>query len=117
MEKQVLIGVASEAAIRERTLAIASGKHKPSKKEPKIWFTSMKSVAEVLNDKNLALLRMIATQHPASVTELAEASGRAVSNLSRTLKTLSQYGIVELQKIDKKRIRPVARYTRFLIAA
>ncbi len=106
-----------EEKIKERMLAIAGGKHKPAKDEPTIWFTSMKSLAEILSDKNIALLRMIAERKPQSVSELAHASGRKVSNLSRTLKTLSQYGIVELQEVDGKRLRPVAKYTKFVIAA
>ena len=117
MERVVKIGIMSEAAIRTRMLDIARGKYKPSKDDPKIWFTSMKSVAEILSDKNIELLRMIAEKQPHSVSELAEESGRAVSNLSRTLKTLCLYGIVELKKIDSKRVQPIAKYTKFLIAA
>jgi predicted transcriptional regulator len=64
MNKTIKIGVMPEDQIRERMLAIASGKYRPSPSEPKIWFTSMKSVAEILSDKNIALLRLIAEQHP-----------------------------------------------------
>lgn len=32
--------------IRPRVIAIAKGKYKPKPGEPKIWYTSMKSVAE-----------------------------------------------------------------------
>ena len=35
------------------------GEYKPKPGEPKIWFTSMKSVAEVLSDQNRALLKVI----------------------------------------------------------
>lgn len=117
MNRVVKIGIMSEQDYRRRTLAIARGTYKPVAGEPKIWFTSLKSAAEVLNDRNIALLRLIAEQKPQSVSELAMVSGRAVSNLSRTLKTLAQYGIVELQRTGTNRIRPVAKYTRFLIAA
>ncbi|WP_245834691.1 MarR family transcriptional regulator [Vibrio salilacus] len=41
---------------------------------------------------------MIAEQQPKSVTELAMLTGRAVSNVSRTLKTLGKYNLVEMQK-------------------
>jgi predicted transcriptional regulator len=111
------IGIMSEADYRKRTLAIAKGTYRPTPGEPKIWFTSLKSVAEVLNERNIELLRIIAREKPESVSELAVASGRAVSNLSRTLKTLARYGIVELEPKEKNRIKPIARYTRFLIAA
>lgn len=53
-----------------------------------IWFDSLKSVANVLSKENQQLLKVIAEQKPQSVTELAVLKGRAVSNVSRTLKTL-----------------------------
>jgi predicted transcriptional regulator len=58
--KKAVIGIMPQARIRERALAIARGEHKPGRNEPKIWFPSMKSMAEVLSDNNRALLKMIA---------------------------------------------------------
>jgi len=46
--KTIVIGVMTQEQIRARVIAIAKGEYKPSPGEPKIWFTSMKSVAEVL---------------------------------------------------------------------
>ena len=37
-------------------------------------------------------------QQPQLVTELATLTGRAVSNVSRTLKTLGKYNLVEMEK-------------------
>ena len=62
-----------------------------------ICFDSLKSMASVLSVENQRLLKIIAEQEPKSVTELAELTGRAVSNVSRTLKTLKKYDIVTLQ--------------------
>ena len=114
--KKVAIGIMPQAAIRRRMLAIAKGEYKPKRNEPKVWFTSMKSLAEVLSDQNRALLQLIAAEQPDSLTELAAMTGREPSNLSRTLKTLSSYGFVELQK-EHRRVKPVARATRFEIQA
>lgn len=47
---------------------------------------------------------------------LAELTGRKQSNLSRTLKTMSSYGLVEMHK-DKRQVRPVAKATEFQILA
>ena len=63
-----------------------------------IWFDSLKSVANVLSKENQQLLKVIAEQQPQSVTELATLTGRAVSNVSRTLKTLGKYNLVEITK-------------------
>ncbi len=48
----------SQQDIRNRTLAIARGEYKPKPNEPKIWFTSIRSLAEVLSDQNQQLLRV-----------------------------------------------------------
>lgn len=96
--KKAVIGVATQEAIRDRALAIARGQRKPAAGEPKIWFTSMRSLAEVLSDDNRALLKLIREQKPESLNHLAELSGRAPSNLSRTLKTMEHYGLVELRQ-------------------
>lgn len=84
--------------------------------EPKIWFTSMRSLAEVLSDDNRALLKLIHDERPDSLTRLAELSGRAPSNLSRTLKTMERYGLVELRR-EARRVLPVVTTTEFLIRA
>ncbi len=114
--KRLVIGVMPQEKIRERFLAIAKGALKPKSTDPKIWFPSIKSVAEVLSDENRALLKLIMSQKPASITSLATISGRKTSNLSRTLKTMSSYGIVEMVK-ENNHIRPIARATEFDIRA
>lgn len=114
--KKIVIGILPQEKIRERMRAIAKGEYKPGRGEPKVWFTSMKSMAEVLSDKNRALLHVIAKTKPESLQDLAKATDRQPSNLSRTLKTLENYGFVELKKKDKK-IIPVAKATEFEIHA
>ena len=102
--------------IRKRVIAIARGEHTPKRNEPKVWFPSMKSVAEVLSDNNRALLRTIAEMQPESMKALAEAVGREPSNLSRTLKTMAHYGFVELIK-ENRSVKPVVKATEFEIHA
>ncbi|AOV15911.1 transcriptional regulator [Acidihalobacter aeolianus] len=104
--KTIVIGVMPQEKIRERMMAIARGEYKPKASDPKVWFPSMRSLAEVLSDENQALLTAIKESRPKSITELAVKVGRKPGNLSRTLKTLSQYGLVELQREDG-RARPV----------
>ena len=59
--KRIVIGIMPPDKIRARVIAIARGQYKPKPGDPKIWFPSMKSVAETLSDKNMALIRIIAT--------------------------------------------------------
>ena len=114
--KKMVIGIATQQVIRARTLAIVRGDYRPRANEPKVWFTSMRSLAEVLSDDNRALLRIIREQKPESLTQLAEFTGRAPSNLSRTLKTMERYGLVEMRR-DLRTVRPVAKASEFVIQA
>jgi len=114
--KAITIGIMPQAQIRDRVLAIARGDYKPRPGEPRVWFTSMKSLAEVLSDDNRALLKVINETEPESITALAETTGRKPGNLSRTLKTMSHYGIVELKR-EKNHVRPVVKASEFRIVA
>jgi predicted transcriptional regulator len=95
-------------------LAISRGEYKPRATEPKVWFTSMRSLAEVLSDENRALLKVIQDIKPASISTLAEMTGRKPGNLSRTLKTMSNYGFVEMKR-ENRHVRPIAKATEFRI--
>ncbi len=112
--KTIVIGIMPKEKIRKRMLDIAKGNYKPKRSEPKVWFTSIKSVSEVLSEKNQELIHLIAANQPQSLDELAKASGRHLSNLSRTLKTLEGYGFVELKK-QNRHVVPVAKATKFQI--
>lgn len=114
--KPIFIGIMPQEKIRERVLAIARGIYKPKADEPKVWFNSIKSLAEVLSDENRALLHVILETQPESISALAETTGRKPSNLSRTLKTMSNYGIVELKR-ERNQVRPIATATEFRIVA
>ena len=114
--KKIVIGILPQEQIRERILAIARGHYKPKPDEPRIWFTSMRSLAEVLSDENRALLKVIEEAQPESISSLAELTGRKASNLSRTLKTMSNYGLVEMRR-ENRHVRPVAKATEFNIVA
>ena len=110
--KKIKIGIISREAYKKRTIAIARGDYKPKRGEPKVWFESVQSMAQVLSSENQELLKIINECKPESLKELELVSGRKRSNLSRTLKTLSRYGIVELVKQERK-VKPVVKATDF----
>lgn len=105
----------SESLIRTRLLAIAQGKYVPKKNEPKLWFTSINAISQLLCPENLELLRLIESKKPESLTQLAELTGRAKSNLSNTLKNLNEKGFVRLEQGGGRSIKPVAVYIDFEI--
>ncbi len=55
----ITIGIMPQKEIRKRIYAIARGEYRPHPDEPKVWCTSMKSLAEVLSDNNRALLHVV----------------------------------------------------------
>jgi len=106
------IGIADYEQMKSRTLAIARGKHSVSSEEPKVWFTSTESFAKVLSAGNRELLRVIAEHAPSSLDELAQLTGRAKSNLSRTLRTMEGYGLVQLERGERGRLKPLVVHDR-----
>jgi len=58
------------------------------------------------------LLRIIHDSKPESIAELEQMTGRKVSNLSRTLRTMANYGLVRLedgsQGRGRRAVKPVA---------
>lgn len=112
--KIINVGIISRNDYVRRTIAIARGEHKPGPREPKVWFESLRSMAEALSPDNQELLRLIAEQNPQSLAELEQLSGRKKSNLSRTLKMLEGYGIVSLNR-KQHRLIPRVNATDFKV--
>jgi len=113
MKNKVLkVGVAPREAIKRYTLDIVAGRRRRTADDPHIWFTSVESFAKVLSEKNQSLLALIAERQPESIDALAAASGRAKSNLSRTLRTMQRYGLVRLDKGQGRKLKPVVTFGR-----
>jgi predicted transcriptional regulator len=115
--KVITIGIMPQEKVRARAIAIARGQYKPKPGDPKIWFPSMKSLAETLSDKNMELIKIIAEQKPDSIAALSQQTGRASSNLSRTLNRLAIFGFVTLQKRPGNVVRPIAKAIKYNILA
>ena len=115
MPKNVIkIGIISKEDYKHRSIAIAKGEYRPNGNDPKIWFESLQSMAQVLNSENQRLLQLIMDEHPQSLKELEDLTGRSSSNLSRTLKTMARYGIVEFEK-NQRRIVPRVKVSDFQV--
>ena len=104
------IGIADTEEMKARTLRIARGEEQPSPDDPKVWFISTESFSKVLSAPNREMLRLIAEQQPDSLDALAELTGRAKSNLSRTLKAMVGYGLIRMERSGKK-LAPKLRFS------
>jgi predicted transcriptional regulator len=110
--KTLKVGIAPRQAIYQYMRDVVSGRRRRTADDPDIWFSSVESFAKVLSEKNRALLALIAEKRPTSIDALAAASGRAKSNLSRTLRTMERYGLVRLEKGQGRKLRPVVTFGR-----
>jgi predicted transcriptional regulator len=106
------VGIATYDELKARTMAVARGERRVSRDEPKVWFTSTESFAKVLSAANRELLRVIVERSPGSLDELARITGKAKSNLSRTLRTMAGYGLVRLERGERGRITPKVVHDR-----
>jgi predicted transcriptional regulator len=108
------VGVMPPERMRARLSAIAKGEMKRQPGEPNVWFASTESLSAMLNDSNLALLRIIADKQPTSIPSLAAMTGQKPKVLLGTLKNMSNCGIVELRR-NGRSVYPVAKAVEFRI--
>jgi predicted transcriptional regulator len=109
--KVLRIGIASVDEFKARTIAVVKGERKVRAGEPKLWFSSAQSIGKLI-DQNWPLLQEIRRHPPRSMTELAARTGRSLSNLSRTLKSLELRGLVSIEGGEGLSKRPVVSYDR-----
>ncbi len=101
------VGIMTYAQMKARTVAIARGQYRPLPSDPKVFFTSIESMSQVLSSGNQSLLAIILAQRPRSLQELAAITGRKKPNLSRTLHTMERYGLVKLEKGERGCVTPL----------
>lgn len=112
--KIIRVGIATQEEIQKRTVDIAAGRIKPKPTDPKIWFTSLRSVSTLLSDENRGILRVISSSKPDSITCLAEITGIKQKRLSHILNKMSHYGFVELKRLGQV-TQPIAKVSKFII--
>lgn len=106
------VGIADYDEMKGRTMRIARGEEKPAPDDPKVWFTSTESFAQILSSGNRELLRVIDEHSPGSLEELSQMTGRTKPSLSRTLKTMASYGLVHMEKGHGRKVMPRVLYDR-----
>jgi predicted transcriptional regulator len=67
-------------------------------------FESVEALIRLLTPENRALLAIIRDHKPQSIAELAGMTGRAASNLTRTLAKLEAVGFVRIQSVARRKI-------------
>ena len=86
--------------LREEMRSVARGEREPTPLPASAVLSTLSSPG------NLDLLRIISQERPASVSRLAERTGRAQSNVSRSLQALARHGLIRLER-EGKEVRPM----------
>lgn len=60
------------------------------------------------------LLELLMREHPANVAEVAQRTGRAQPNISRSLQRLARLGLVEMNR-EGREVRPVPTTAKWVI--
>ncbi len=81
--------------------AVARGEKRAPKSAANASFESVYVLMRLLTAENRALMAMISDKKPSSIAELAKLTGRAASNLTRTLQKLEAAGLVKMNPSGK----------------
>src|SRR3972149_11793666 len=92
------------ASLREEMKAVARGERLAAKDAGGTTFDSVEALLRLLTPRNRELLAIIRDKKPQSIAELAELTGRAQPNLTRTLGKLAAIGFVRLKNVDRRKV-------------
>lgn len=96
--------------LREEMRAVARGERKESP-------LPAAPLLAALSREALELLAIVLRQHPVSVSDLVEQTGRAQPNISRSLQLLAGYRLIQLTREGREvRAEPIARAIRVDLA-
>ena len=96
--------IQGHASLREEMKAVARGERLARKNAGGATFDSVEALLRLLTPQNRELLAIIRDKKPQSIAELAELTGRAQPNLTRTLGKLAAIGFVRLKNVDRRKV-------------
>jgi predicted transcriptional regulator len=95
--------IQSLSSLREEMKAVARGKRVAPAAAGKPSFNSVEAVLRLLTPDNRRLLALIRDRKPQSIAELVSLTGRAQSNLTRTLAKLRAAGFVTMKTAGRRK--------------
>lgn len=93
--------------LREEMRAVARGEQQPSPRP-------VAALLKALSPEALELLELLLQERPGTIAEVAERTGRAQPNISRSLQLLARLGLVELHR-EGREVRPIATTAKLVI--
>lgn len=101
-------------ALEREMRAVARGERPAAADAARPSFNSVAAVVRLLTRQNRQLLATIRDRKPRSVAELAQMTGRAQPNLTRTLAKLEAAGFITVKAIGRRRV-PSAAVTKIVV--
>ena len=98
------VKIQGHASLREEMKAVARGEKTAPKDASGMSFDSVEALLRLLTPQNRKLLAVIRDKKPQSIAALAELTGRAAPNLTRTLGKLEAVGFVKLKNVDRRKV-------------
>jgi predicted transcriptional regulator len=102
------------AALEREMRSVARGERPAPADAASPSFNSVEAMVRLLTPENRRLLALIRDRKPESVAALAELSGRAQPNLTRTLAKLEAAGFVRMNTVGRRKA-PVASVSKVIV--
>lgn len=96
--------IMSHEALKGEMKAVARGAKKAPADAAHPSFNSIEALTRLLTTENRQLLAFIRDEKPESIAELAELTGRAASNLTRTLTKLEAAGLIKMRMVNRRKV-------------
>jgi predicted transcriptional regulator len=106
--------IQSLRSLREEMKAVARGAQLAPSDAAEPSFNSVDALVRLLTPENRQLLAIIRDRKPRSVAALAEMSGRAQPNLTRTLSKLEAAGLITMKERGRRKA-PSAVVSRIVV--
>jgi predicted transcriptional regulator len=100
--------IQSHGSLRKQMKAVARGERPAPKDAAVPSFDSVSALLRLLTPENRTLLAVIRDKRPRSIAELAELTGRAQPNLTRTLGKLEAMGFVRIKTVRRRKVPTTA---------
>jgi predicted transcriptional regulator len=107
--------IVSHTELRDEMMAVARGERLLPGYAGQQTFESVEALMRLLTPENRQLMALIRDRKPQSIAELAELSGRAAPNLTRTLAKLEAAGLVRMRDGTERRRIPTAIVQRLRV--
>ena len=101
-------------ALREEVKAVARGERPAPAEAATMSFNSVAALMRLLTPENRRLLAVIRERQPQSIAELADLTGRAAPNVTRTLAKLEAAGFVTMKTVARRKV-PTADINKIVV--